>query len=78
MDGYTLLSNVLVAAMPPLLWAALIFSIIYLLKSPIASLIDRIKQVEFGKFKVIAGEVPREQLTRIVMERTPMELIQTT
>jgi len=48
------------------------------LKSPIASLIDRIKQVEFGKFKVIAGEVPREQLTRIVMERTPMELIQTT
>jgi hypothetical protein len=73
MSGYTLLSNVLVAALPPLLWAALIFSIIWLLKRPIASLIDRIKQLEVGKFKVIAGDVPPEQLIQIATERIATE-----
>lgn len=77
MNEYTLLSNVLVAAMPPLLWAALIFSIICFLKRPIVSLIDRIKQIKLGKLEVTADLVPQEQLTRIVMERKPMEPIPT-
>jgi hypothetical protein len=75
MNGFTLLSNVLVAALPTLLWGVLIFLIFYFLKSPIASLIDRIKQVEWGKLKVIAGEVPQEQLIRIITEPTPTEAI---
>jgi len=73
MNGYTVLSNVLVAAIPPLVWGVLIFLIFYFLKIPIASLINRIKQVKWGKLEVIAGEVPKEQLTRIVVERIPAE-----
>ena len=69
MDGQTLLSNVLVAALPTLLWAALIFSIFYFLKSPIVSLIDRIKQLKWGNLEVVAGEgPPQKQGIRIVME----------
>jgi len=68
MDWHTVLSNVLVAALPTLLWAALIFSIFYFLKSPIVFLIDRIKQLEWGKLKVMAGEgAPQKQGIRIEM-----------
>jgi hypothetical protein len=69
MDGLTLLSNILVAALPTLLWVALIFLIFWFLKKPIISLINRIRRLKYGPLEVVADTVPPKELIQIATER---------
>lgn len=66
MDGYTVISNVLVAILPKLIWPIVVIWIFFVLKGHIISLIDRIKEVQWGNLTVKAGEAaPQKQGIRM-------------
>jgi hypothetical protein len=75
MNGYTLLSNILVAVIPPLLWVVLIFLIFLFLKKPIIDLINRIRGLKYGSLEVVADIVPPIKLVQIITEPKPREEI---